>query len=438
MRGARVASPCFPASPISAELTSDCCRIDPPVASMPDHSALFADPDLPLAVIVAATRWNEPPRMRHHLARQLMRWCNVLFLELLPNGVGRVPVSAGDRIAVASISPTGSFPQRLYSNEPLCHWLCNRRTAALVEQVVSGIPAPSRLLFNFMHSFPEVMEIRGIDARVYVCVDEFPRMWRRRTRGNPLRFFYQSRLQQWYENRVARAADLCLSPHEGLVQKLQRHCKNVELFLHASDFTEPGQAGLPEVSASENVQSTQDPSRVKVCFMGFIHYRLSETMLVEVLKQPDMTLHMIGPVAAAYDTRFFAGFSNVVWHGSTTGEALERLLRSMDVLIIPYDASIPEVSVLTSTSKLFQYIASGKPIVTAHLPCLLKLPKEVLTSAATAGEFVQRIRAAKESDSEEARRARLQIARENTWDQRGRQLCSILRNALRLDLEGGR
>ena len=49
-----------------------------------EHYPAFADPNLPLAVVVASTRWYEQPRMRHDVTRQLMRWFNVLFVEFFP------------------------------------------------------------------------------------------------------------------------------------------------------------------------------------------------------------------------------------------------------------------------------------------------------------------------------------------------------------------
>ena len=114
----------------------------------------------------------------------------MLFVEVVADCVSGGPTHAGDRIAETSILLPGGIPQRLYANEPLSHWLSNRRAARHLEQLITGIPAASRLLFNFMHFFPEIMGIRGIDSRIYVCVDEFPRMWKRRTRGNSLRVLY--------------------------------------------------------------------------------------------------------------------------------------------------------------------------------------------------------------------------------------------------------
>lgn len=387
---------------------------------------LFDDSTLPLAVIVAATRWTEPPRMRHHIARQLMRWCNVLFIEIITGAEDADPALVEERLAVATVSPNGSVPLKLYSNEPFTHWLCNRRVTALLEQTIAKLPAAHKLLFNFLHSLPEVMRMSGIDARVYVCVDEFPRMWRRRSRGNPLRFFYQSRLNQWYENRVAASSDLCLSPHAGLVAKLSRMCPRVELLLHAHEFTDlPDGPGLG--STELELPSNDDDQTIHVCFMGFIHYRLRDDVLLEILRQRDMVLHMIGPVALSYDVSGFAGYSNVVWHGAVVGDALPTLLRGMDVLIIPYDTSIPEVEVLTSTSKIFQYIATEKPVVASNLPFFLKLPPEVLTLAEGPHEFVSKIRDARQSDNEIARRLRRAVAAENTWNRRGVQLLEIIR-----------
>ncbi len=374
--------------------------------------------------------------MRHHIARQLMRWCNVLFVEVVSGAGPSEPTRVEDRLAVVSISLRGGVPLRLYVNDPLCHWVCNRRGTAQLEQLIVGITASSKLLFNFLHSFPEIMRIKSIDARVYVCVDEFPRMWRRKKRGNPLRYFYQSRLQQWYEHRVARGADLCLSPHNGIVRKLQGHCRHVELFLHAHEFRNLEADSSFERTAAPKQTINAASANINVCYMGFIHYRLCDATIREVLLQPDMTLHMIGPTAPDYNREVLASFSNLVWHGSVTGDALGELLRKMDVLIIPYDAAIPEVEVLTSTSKLFQYIAAGKPIVTLRLPHFMNLPGEVLTSTDNPAEFVRKIREARDSDDHAARLIRRRIAEENTWERRGFELCSIISRVLGIHLGG--
>ncbi len=234
---------------------------------------------------------------------------------------------------------------------------------------------------------------------------------------------------------MARSADLCLSPYEGLVQKLGRHYSQVECLLHAHDFSLSDEPSMTGAAAAEEGIGTECADMIQVCYMGFIHYRICDATFKAVLQQPDMTLHLVGPVAPDYDRTVFAGFSNIVWHGSVTGDRLAELLRTMDVLIIPYDSSIPEVAVLTSTSKLFQYIAAGKPIVPSSLPCFLRMPKEVLISAPDPGEFVKRIREAKISDDDYARRIRCRIAMENTWNGRGVQLCSIIKSALGIDLE---
>jgi glycosyltransferase involved in cell wall biosynthesis len=157
-------------------------------------------------------------------------------------------------------------------------------------------------------------------------------------------------------------------------------------------------------------------------------------MLLEVVRQRDMRLHMIGPVAPSFDVSAFASFTNVIWHGAVTGNALAELLRRMDVLVIPYDPSIPEVEVLTSTSKLFQYIAAGKPIVTSQLPCFMKLPEEVLVASTSPADFVRRIRSAREGDDDAARRLRSRIAAENTWSNRGSELREIIRKCVRINL----
>jgi hypothetical protein len=81
-------------------------------------------------------------------------------------------------------------------------------------------------------------------------------------------------------------------------------------------------------------------------------------------------------------------------------------------------------------SKLYQYIASGKPIVMSQLPNFIELPYGVVYTADSADDFVCKIRNASEEDCDEYCEIRFKIASENTWKMRGEQLHTFLKDSL--------
>lgn len=379
----------------------------------------FGDPKMPLAVLVTTSPWAEPPRMRHHLCRQLQKRFNVLYVTVGDQRSPNLWEVVGKRLICASAPRLGGVSQRAYSYNPLVHRRVNLQCATSVGRCVSRVAAERIVLVNFMWDFPELLDLQCWDSRVYVCCDEFPGMWRCRRIRHRLVFAYRRRLGQAYENAVARKADLCLTPHHAIRDKLARHCHNTRTLYHANDFTAPR---LPGPSTRNQTSDTV----INVAFMGYLHYRLLDSWLRHVVGADGMKLHLIGPVHEGYDLSNLGPRGAWTHHGTVVGEELQQLLEKMDVLVMPYDPRIPEVRILSSASKLFQYIGSLKPVVVSALPDLLDFPEGVIYRANNQGHFVEQIRRAVAEDCEEFRQARMKTAMDNSWDKRGSELMALL------------
>jgi hypothetical protein len=94
----------------------------------------------------------------------------------------------------------------------------------------------------------------------------------------------------------------------------------------------------------------------------------------------------------------------------------------MDVLIVPYRSNLEEVKVLTTVSKLFQYISTLKPIVISDLPNFIEMPDGVIYKAKDKKDFVDKIFLAYKNDTVELRELRAKLVLENTWEARGNQI----------------
>ncbi len=380
-------------------------------------SPQFSDSTLPLAVVVGATRWDEPPRMRHQVTRQLLRWFNVLFVEFFPCTQTDDEVrTADDRLLVYAPQVGPVPPVRWYANNPLAHARANRRYAGRIEDLAATLPGEPKVLVNFAYDFPEIMGSRLFQHRSYICNDEFPRMWRSARRPPLAKFLFQSRLWQHYENAVARHADLCLASHAPLRDKLRRVNPNTTLFLHGHEFA---------ASVGPTPPRPTDP-RVRVAYMGFVTYNLLLDWLRFALDQPDMDLFLIGPIGK-FEIREFSSRANFHHVRPLAGAALREVMAGMDVLVMPYNPAIPEVQVQTVSNKFFQYVAAGRPVVISDMPHYIEMPPGVIYRAKTAEDFVAQVRRAHAEDCDAYRELRAQIARENTWDRRGEQLLATIR-----------
>ena len=110
--------------------------------------------------------------------------------------------------------------------------------------------------------------------------------------------------------------------------------------------------------------------------MGHISYRLIDNWLLKVLNEKGMELILIGPVDKKYfNIQKFEKFENFKLKSAVKGDELLSLLQSMDVLIMPYNISIPENNVQTVSNKFFQYVASCRPIIISNMPHYIDMPE---------------------------------------------------------------
>lgn len=377
----------------------------------------FKNPDLPLVVVVAHTRWDEPPRMRHDVTQQLMRWFNVLFVELFPayRTDGKLN-TVDDRLIVYS-PQTWFLPNvRLYANEPLTHHLLNLSYVKLILKNIKKFASNTCILFNFAYDFPEIMNEPVFIYKGYICNDEFPKMHSRSR--IPLKRYYQLHLFQNYENQVARSATQCFTCHRPLHDKLSLAGGKVEYLFHANPYKE-----------IINAKQKSNRDKIHVGFAGYINYRILSDWFLEVLKQDDMILHLIGTPEKGYE-RQFENYNNVRLHTHLSHSKFKEKIGQMDVLTMPYNPNIPEVRIMTTNSKTFQCIAAGRPLVISDMPNYYEFPDGVIYIAHSATDFVKKIREAHAEDCDKFRKLRAKISSDNTWDKRGEQLYSNLKKTL--------
>lgn len=363
------------------------------------------------AVIITRTRWEEPPRIRHEVASQLARFFHVLFIETPIGWRDKYDTcvdSVAPNITRCRISNRATLPVKIQHYLPFVHALVEKKTAPEYNRVLQNYAAGPLILFNFNYDSIKIMEDDRFFLKVYFCNDDFIA---------PLSNALSKLIVRKRQGRVAAKADICLGVSHSLVKTLSRYNPNTRLFLPGHEFKEY------RVPSKIDVRGP----KIRVGFMGFLNEHLDLEWLKQVVLQPDMELHLIGPVeGAGKDLKEFLGKPELIWHGPKYGDDLQQLLGQMDILTIPYDLSLKKIKILVVPNKLYKYLAAGKPVVISDMPDFIKYERGILYRAANKEEFIEQIRFAYREDSNQLQRARVEIAGHNTWDKKGDELFTLI------------
>ena len=141
--------------------------------------------------------------------------------------------------------------------------------------------------------------------------------------------------------------------------------------------------------------------------------------LVREVAEAGFTVRMLGTLSRPS----FARLPGVEYLGEVPHKALPEHLREADALIIPY--SITPFTRGTFPAKTYESLATGKPVVATPLPDLKRLVGHVYLGDG-AEEFVGILRCLHESETAERVRARVELARENSWEARFKRFEEIL------------
>lgn len=141
--------------------------------------------------------------------------------------------------------------------------------------------------------------------------------------------------------------------------------------------------------------------------------------LVREVTKAGFTVRMLGTLMEPS----FARTPGIEYLGKVPHGVLPEHLREADALIIPY--KITSFSKGTFPAKTYESLATGKPVVATPLPDLKRLGEHIYL-ADGAEEFVGMLRRLHKSETPERVRARVEVARENSWEARFARFEEIL------------
>lgn len=320
--------------------------------------------------------------------------------------------AAGERVSehvtVYALPPVCPF---FYKNRAINRWN-QKRTAAYVRKRMAEAGFENPVLWCYSPVSADVTERIPHSALVYDCVD----------RHSAYGGLMNPALVDQMELDLAGKADMVFATAESLAERLRTvnpramflpNGANFELFQQAA---EPGE--IPE-----DMKEIQGPV---FGFVGALQECIEYGYVVSAARaRPDWSFVFIGRENPGVDLGELRALPNVHFLGLKPHELLPRYIACFDACLNLFASSALSRDV--SPLKFYEYLATGKPIVSTPQPDQVLRFAPLLHIARTADEFESACAAALEDSAPERKTARMEEGRKSSWDARVGEMERILK-----------
>lgn len=196
------------------------------------------------------------------------------------------------------------------------------------------------------------------------------------------------------------------------------------------------QAPCVRIDQAVDASFLADPSDFRPCgpqpvlgYVGTFWDRTNIDLLLRIARErPHYRLLLVGPeLNRRLSDSGLLGLDNVEWMGSVPNDQVPQQLKRMNLCLIPH-LDTP-FSRSMSPLKLFQYIASGKPVVSSAVEGL-ELASHLIRIERDPGSFLEAIDEELAADGLEKFLARVAFAKAQTWESRVNRILSTLDEVL--------
>lgn len=292
-------------------------------------------------------------------------------------------------------------------------WLVNANLANRIDELTVDSKCVISCIYNIT-SGTDCLNLYHSDKTVYEYVDDL------RFIVSGANDFEQYKLK--HEN-LLKTADVSVATARALFDEIKPVAKNALMLPNAADY---------EFFSSESEADAELKSKVEKfdCVIEYYGALASwfdfESVKKVAEKHPEWAFVLIGKkIGNDMEQSGIESLKNIIYIPAVPYDTLPGYIACADIMSIPF--VINETTLATSPVKLFEYMASHKPIVTSEMPeCVGYKSVSIYKNAE---EFEEEIKVLIENKGDKALEELLdKEAKENTWESR----ASAVVNALEL------
>ncbi len=251
-------------------------------------------------------------------------------------------------------------------------------------------------------------------ALVYDCVD----------RHSAYGGLMNPQLVDQMELELAGKCQQVFATATGLAERLQTANPNTAFIPNGANFER-------FVRASQPLPCPEDLRRIPKPIFGFVG-ALQECIEYSFLEfaakaHPEWSFVFIGRENPGVDISRLRAMENCHFLGLKPNTELPQYIAQFDACLNLFASG--DLSKDVSPLKFYEYLATGKPIVSTPQPDQVLQYAPIIHIAATPEDFVRCCQEALSDTSQDRRDARIRAGRDSSWDARVAQILQILREA---------
>ncbi len=317
-------------------------------------------------VILSTQDWDELPTRKHRFARwwaedgnrvlyveQQMHWAG--WLADLRNQFRRAwrwrrgPRPVAPNLWVFTLPVVLPF----FQMSPLINRINNALLLPVLRRQLRRLGFDEPVLWTYTPHSAEFVGAFGEKAAVYECVDDI----------TAAKGLVDAEAIGAMERRLIEKVDLVVFTHDALYEHKAAGAARAVVIPNGVDTEHIAQAAEDEPPA-EAMRGLPHPV---IGYLGGINYWIDTELLARIAREhPDWTVALVGPAALLANMKPLEGLPNVVHTGRVPYEQVPHYVRAFDVCVNPY--VLDGVAEHCSPLKLYEYVATGKPVVSVDMP----------------------------------------------------------------------
>ncbi len=229
------------------------------------------------------------------------------------------------------------------------------------------------------------------------------------------------------EKRLLKNIDLVFVTSGELYNYCSRYNDKVYKFPFAVNFKEFEKVRLEGAPIPKEFKNIKSPI---IGYVGGVHKWIDQDLVKYLAeKYPRYSFVFIGPLQA--DVSKLQVFKNIHFLGKKEHGKLPFFIKYFDAGIIPY--LISEYTNNVYPTKLNEYLALGKPVVSTQLPEIIEFNKDygnIVYVSEGKEKFGEHINKAINEDNQILKARRIEVSKDNSWESRIEKMSRLIQEEI--------
>ena len=211
-----------------------------------------------------------------------------------------------------------------------------------------------------------------------------------------------------FEQALLKKADLVFTGTNSLYEKRKQYHDNIHFVQCGVDNEHFAKASDEDMEIPDDIAWLPRPI---LGYFGIVEWRMDRELLsYAAQKHPDWSLVMIGPVNKSVP---FPREDNLYFLGGKNYKYLPNYTKAFDICMMPF--AMNELTKNINPTKLLEYLAAGKPVISTAIPDVIKYYSGLVEIAHTKEEFVELAEKLLREDGQKRILTGVERARQSSW-----------------------